>query len=142
VPDEDVGSIEDAGAVNVLYGTDAGLLATGNQLWHQGATAGHLAEVAAEAAVKETPAALALFTPYPNPSAGAFALAYALPASGPVRLSVFDVLGREVALLVDRELEAGQHEVTLDGSGLPPGTYLVRLEAGGEVQARPLTRVR
>jgi hypothetical protein len=93
-------------------------------------------------AVLEAPPALALSDPHPNAAAEAVAFAFALPASGPVRLSIYDVLGREVVVLVDRALEVGRHEATLDGSSLPAGTYLVRLEAGGAVETRPLTLVR
>jgi hypothetical protein len=55
---------------------------------------------------------------------------------------VYDVLGREVARLVDAEREAGRHEATLDGSALPAGVYVVRLTAGPFVQAQRVTLVR
>jgi hypothetical protein len=79
---------------------------------------------------------------YPNPFARQAALVFALPAPERVRLSVYDVLGREVARLVDGEVEAGRHEAVLGGSGLPSGVYLVRLEAGAFVQTRRITRLR
>jgi hypothetical protein len=78
----------------------------------------------------------------PNPFTRATTLTYALAAPGPVRLAVYDVLGREVALLVDAEREVGQHDVALDGARLPAGTYLVQLEAGGTVETRRVTLVR
>jgi hypothetical protein len=143
VEHEDVGDVAIAGAVNVLYGTAGGLLATDNQFWHQGATAGLLAGAAASAsAVIEQPSAPTLDAPNPNPSGGAVTLAFALPESGPVRLSVYDVLGREVAVLVDGEVGARRHEAVLNGSRLPSGTYVVRLEAGGAVQTQRVTLVR
>ncbi len=49
-----------------------------------------------------------------------------------VRLSVYDVLGREVAHLADGVLDAGRHEVVFDASALPSGTYLIRMTAWPE----------
>ena len=78
----------------------------------------------------------------PNPSAGRTALGYELPAAAHVRLVVYDVLGREVARLVDGAVEAGRHAAVLDGSALPAGTYLVRLTADGRAQTQRLTLLR
>jgi len=58
------------------------------------------------------------------------------------RLVVYDVLSREVAVLIDRELQEGEHEVALVGSTFPSGTYVVRLEAGGIVTTGRVTLVR
>ena len=79
---------------------------------------------------------------FPNPSAAQATLRYALPAPTAVRLAVYDVLGREVAVLVDSELEAGWHEATFDGQGHSAGIYVVRLEAGGVGRAQRLTVTR
>ena len=64
---------------------------------------------------------------------------YALPASGPVRLSVYDILGREVAILVDGVQHTGKHTSVFDGTSLPSGTYLYRLEATGQVRTGLMT---
>ncbi|HLT47758.1 MAG TPA: T9SS type A sorting domain-containing protein, partial [Rubricoccaceae bacterium] len=56
-----------------------------------------------------------------------------------VRLAVYDVLGREVAVLVDARQEAGAHRATFDASGLAAGTYVYRLVVGSEVQTGRLT---
>jgi hypothetical protein len=85
--------------------------------------------------------ALAL-APAANPFRGQTTLRLRVPAAGPVRLRVFNVLGREVAVLLDGHMEAGRHEVTLDGSRLPSGTYLARLEAGGAVHTQRVMLVR
>ncbi len=50
-----------------------------------------------------------------------------MPASGTVRLTVYDVLGREVRLLVDGKKDAGMNGVDFDASGLPSGVYFYRL---------------
>jgi len=52
---------------------------------------------------------------------------------------VFDVLGREVALLVNEEHTAGHHEIAFSADGLPSGLHLVRMEAGGAMQTQRVT---
>lgn len=60
----------------------------------------------------------------------------------PLRLMVYDVLGREVAVLVDGALPAGPHAVTFDAGPLPSGVYVYRLEAGGTVLSKRMTLVK
>ena len=82
-------------------------------------------------------------TAYPNPSSGRTIVAFSVEAAGPVRLSLHDALGREVAVLVEGALAEGRHEAELDAGALPAGTYLVRLAtAGGRVATERLTRLR
>jgi endonuclease/exonuclease/phosphatase family metal-dependent hydrolase len=79
---------------------------------------------------------------YPNPFRARTTLSYTLRRAGPVRLEVYDILGRRVASLVDGPQTAGTHRVEFTASGLPPGLYLARLEAGGTSLARPLLLAR
>ena len=72
---------------------------------------------------------------YPNPFNPAATIAYSLTSDARVQLKIYDVLGREVARLVDAPQSAGRHEVVFDGSSLPTGVYLYRLEAGSAVQS-------
>ena len=65
---------------------------------------------------------------YPNPFNPSTTIRFGLPESAQVRLVVFDVLGRQVRVLLDGTKEAGTHEVVFDADGLPSGTYLYRLE--------------
>ncbi|MAQ92885.1 MAG: hypothetical protein CMM84_05075 [Rhodothermaceae bacterium] len=78
----------------------------------------------------------------PNPSAEAGTVTVSLAAAGPVTLTVVDVLGREVARVLDGPLAAGAHPVRLDVSALPAGTYLVRLTADGATAVRSFTVAR
>jgi hypothetical protein len=63
---------------------------------------------------------------------------YQLPTSSYVTLRVYDVLGREVATLVNGRQGAGYYNVTFNASDLPSGVYYYRLAAGGESITRKL----
>ncbi|HTY58693.1 MAG TPA: T9SS type A sorting domain-containing protein [Bacteroidota bacterium] len=67
---------------------------------------------------------------YPNPFNPATTITFTLPASAPARLTVYSILGQEVATLVDGYLSLGTHTVRFDGSRLPTGVYIARLIAG------------
>ena len=85
---------------------------------------------------------LALDAPAPNPSAGTARIGFAMPEAGAARVAVYDVRGRQVAVLADGEVAAGRHEATLDGGALAAGVYVVRLEALGQVIVRQAVVVR
>ena len=88
------------------------------------------------------PTALSVEPAAPNPTRGRSVLRYALPERADVRVEVLDVLGRQVAVLAEGDRPAGWHSVTFDGSGLPSGVYVVRLQAGGRAVAQRLTLAR
>jgi hypothetical protein len=75
---------------------------------------------------------------YPNPFNPSTEIVYDLPAPARVSLRVFDLLGREVRVLVDGFAEAGTHRVMFDGRGLASGIYVCRLQAGTRVESRKL----
>jgi hypothetical protein len=75
---------------------------------------------------------------YPNPFNPSTRISYELEQSGSVRLAVFDVLGREVAVLFDGIQASGIHHATFDAGHLPSGPYVYRLEAFGRQQTRTL----
>ena len=70
---------------------------------------------------------------YPNPFNPTTVIRYRLSSSGHVMLVVYDLLGREIAALVDADQPAGNYSVTFDGSRLSSGVYLYRLEAGNHL---------
>ncbi len=76
------------------------------------------------------PSGFALAQNYPNPFNSTTSLSYTLPISSHVDLRLYDLMGREVTTLVQREQIAGTYRVLLDGSRLASGTYFVRLQAG------------
>ena len=67
---------------------------------------------------------------------------FAVAQAGPVRLAAYDLLGREVAVLVDGSLPAGPQRLTWTASGLAPGTYVLRLTAGDASVSRAVVVVR
>ena len=83
-----------------------------------------------------------LFSSEPNPFITTTAIPFSLPQAARVRLSVYDVMGREVARLVDGLLPAGTHRALLDGSGLPSGAYEYRLTVGGSMRVGKCVRLR
>ena len=90
----------------------------------------------------EIPNQLILHQNYPNPFNPSTAISYELSANSHVRLKVFDLLGREIAELVNTQQAAGPHEVTFDASTLSSGMYLYRIEANGTVQTKRFTLIK
>lgn len=90
----------------------------------------------------DAPAVLALDVPRPNPTAATATVGFALPASVAVRLSVVDLLGREVAVLADGETAARTHTASLDAAHLAPGVYVVRLATTAETLTQRVVVVR
>ena len=86
------------------------------------------------------PDAVALQGVHPNPARGAFHVSFGLPEAADVRLTVYDVLGREVAVVAEGARDGGWHSVPVEAS-LAAGTYVVRLQAGGAVATRMVTVV-
>lgn len=84
----------------------------------------------------------ALLASYPNPFVSTSTVRFQTAEAGDVRLAVYDVRGREVAVLVDRVLPGTVHEAQFDAAGLASGTYFVRLASGAVVQTQTLTLIR
>jgi hypothetical protein len=75
----------------------------------------------------------------PSPFTRATTLHYRIPAPSRVRVTVYDLTGREVATLSDRLQTAGSHEVTFEGRGRPAGLYVIRLTSeSGSVTRKAL----
>ncbi|NNF59635.1 MAG: T9SS type A sorting domain-containing protein [Rhodothermaceae bacterium] len=89
-----------------------------------------------------TPTTFALDQNYPNPFTGRTTLAYALDAPDRVTLIVYDLLGREIARLVDETQAPGRHTVPFEARDLASGVYLVRLHVGEQAATRRMMHVR
>jgi hypothetical protein len=75
---------------------------------------------------------------YPNPFNPGTRIEYSLPKSGYVSLKVYNLLGQEVATLLDGPQQAGNYVVTFDGAGLSSGVYMYRLESEGVLITKKL----
>jgi len=76
------------------------------------------------------PASFSLFPNYPNPFNPTTGIRYQVPGVSDVRLVVYDLLGRDVAVLVDERKAPGSYEVKFDAAGLASGVYFYRMTAG------------
>ncbi|MGA9115719.1 MAG: S41 family peptidase [Bacteroidota bacterium] len=85
----------------------------------------------------QAPLAFRLRQNYPNPCNMSTRIPFSIPVSGYTSLRVYDGLGREVARVLDGELEAGDHDLPLDASRLASGVYHYRLRQGGSAATRP-----
>jgi len=97
----------------------------------------HLTTSVAQRSGGRTPLTFGLMN-YPNPFNASTIIEYRLPQSLHVTLTVYDMLGREVTLLVNDDMEAGVHEARFDASALSSGVYFYRLHAGDVVETRRL----
>ncbi|MGA9121011.1 MAG: T9SS type A sorting domain-containing protein [Bacteroidota bacterium] len=73
---------------------------------------------------------------YPNPFNPTTNIIYDIPAQSHVTLTLVDLMGREVARVVDAVQPAGRYKAVFDASGLASGVYLYRIQAGTFVQSR------
>ena len=87
------------------------------------------------------PTAFALRQNYPNPFNPTTTIAYDIPAAGAghlVTLKVYDLVGREVATLVEEQQEPGRYEAKFDASRLAGGVYFYRIQAGSYTETKKL----
>jgi hypothetical protein len=71
-----------------------------------------------------------LYQNYPNPFNPTTKIKYQIPVLSKVRLTVYDMLGREIKTLINEEKPAGPYEVEFNGAGLSSGVYFYRIETG------------
>lgn len=90
----------------------------------------------------EMPHQILMYQNFPNPLNPSTTIRYELPRSAIMRLSVYDILGREVSVLVNERKNAGSYEVKFDAAGLASGVYFYRLQAGDFTQTKRLLLVR
>lgn len=83
-----------------------------------------------EVEASQRPREVKLWQNYPNPFNPTTVITYQVPSSSLVSLTVYDVLGREVATLVNERRSAGTYQVLFNGTNLPSGIYFYRLQAG------------
>ncbi len=88
------------------------------------------------------PTSTALMSCYPNPFNPTTEITYVLAETGHTRVVVYDLLGREVAVLVNGRMSAGTHRIAFNASGLSSGVYAYRLESGGMMFTKTMSLVK
>ena len=71
-----------------------------------------------------------LYQNYPNPFNPVTNIEFGLPKSGNVKLEIFDILGRKVSTILDKDLSSGIHKIQFDGRQLSCGVYFYKITAG------------
>lgn len=90
----------------------------------------------------EIPQSAALHANYPNPFNPSTTIPFELSEASQVRMEVYDMLGRRVALLVNETLQAGRHTAVFDAGSLPSGMYITRMQAGDIAFSRKMLLVK
>jgi len=90
----------------------------------------------------DVPQKLELSQNYPNPFNPSTVISYTVPEQAHIRLTVYDMLGREISVLVNEQQGPGSYDVTWDGTEFTSGMYLYRLEAGSKSITRRMTFIK
>ena len=88
------------------------------------------------------PTMFALHQNYPNPFNPSTTIEFSIPYSSHVMLKIYDLLGKEVATLVNEELSMGQHKVNWNAHNLASGIYIYKIQVGEFVQTRKMILMR
>jgi hypothetical protein len=90
----------------------------------------------------EVPDSIELRPNFPNPFNPSTNINFFLPEQRPVRLGIFNIVGQQVATLIDDMVQAGEHTVVWDASDKPSGIYIVQLETGDRIFSRKITLIK
>lgn len=88
------------------------------------------------------PKSLIITQNYPNPFNPTTTINYSLPQNSFVALKVYDILGEEIAVLVNGEKPAGNYSVDFDGGNLASGTYIYKLSANGQYSVKKMILIK
>lgn len=126
-PAGEEGKLDESGGYFIVYPNNYDLVGTSSEYnW-------------ADGGVPET---FMLMQNYPNPFNPTTTIEFALPEATHASLTVYDMLGRRVAVITDGMLSAGPHQVSFDAGNLPSGTYFYRLESEKIVETRSMILVK
>lgn len=91
---------------------------------------------------EELPGSVELRPNYPNPFNPSTNITFYLPEERPVRLGIYNIVGQQVALLMDDTIQQGEHSVVWDATNKPSGIYIVQLETGNRTLTRKITLIK
>jgi hypothetical protein len=86
----------------------------------------------------DVPTEYSLYSNYPNPFNPTTNIKFDLPSDGLVQLKVFDILGNEVATLINEQKVAGRYEVNFNASSLASGVYIYKIQAGSFINSKKM----
>jgi hypothetical protein len=92
--------------------------------------------------LENTPKVYSLSQNFPNPFNPMTRITYAIPKSGFVKIAVYDILGREVASLVNDELQIGVYEIDFNGENLSSGVYYYKMTAGNFTSIKKMVLIK
>ena len=88
------------------------------------------------------PKSFSLYQNYPNPFNPSTSIKFDLTDASLVRLAIYDMLGRQVDVLINQQLGAGTHNISFNAGNLASGIYFYRLEAGSFTDIKKMTLVK
>jgi hypothetical protein len=91
---------------------------------------------------EEVPTEYALYQNYPNPFNPSTTIEFDIPERTNVKLVVYDILGREVKTIIDKELEPGKYKLNFNATNLPSGVYFYLIRAGNFVKVKKMTLIK
>ena len=92
--------------------------------------------------ITEIPTIFALYQNYPNPFNPTTKIKWQSPISSHQTLKVYDILGKEIASLVDEYKEAGYYEINFDATGFTSGIYFYKIQAGSFIQTKKMILIK
>ena len=95
-------------------------------------------EYSDEIEVEIIPIEFTLYQNYPNPFNSSTNIKYSVPENGFVKLSVYNLVGEEVSVLVNETVDAGFYEIEFNANALPSGIYFYRLRAGEYINTKKM----
>jgi len=99
-------------------------------------------QVGIEEPGNETPTEFSLEQNYPNPFNPVTNIKFSIPLTGIVKLKVYDILGKEMAVLVNKHLTAGTYQADFNGSTFASGVYFYKLETEGFLEIKKMMLVK
>ena len=127
---------------NAAYTAGAGSFPLGDLNWFPAKKAQWMAATGVEEKTSGVVKGFELAQNYPNPFNPVTNINFSLISSGKITLKVYDILGKEVAVLADGFAQAGKHQVTFDASRLSSGVYIYRLTSANQAVSHKMVLIK
>jgi hypothetical protein len=122
-----------------IHSNELFVISSSGTIWHR-----PISEITSveEEQVDEMPTEFLLSQNYPNPFNPNTVIGYQLPISGDVTLKIFDILGNEIAILINDYKLAGKYEIEFNAASLPSGVYFYRIQADSFVELKKMILIK